>query len=166
MNWQPMGLLGRTINGYTLLIVPSRQNQKVSFMLLLPLSSCMYVEGVKVKGWRNLHSQPFLKHDAEWEAECTSNLYFNNVSRMQLFPQNGSDSNAQPPFMWYKNVYAAMSSLAWESEMMVSGWWFLYPCSPNNSIFPSLQRLVDNVCNGYGLLTVLTEHDVPSDIIA
>ena len=74
-----------------------------------------------MNGWRNLHSQPFLKHDAEWDAECSSNLYFSNVSRMQLFPQNGSDSNAQPPFIWYKKVYAAMSNLAGESGMTVSG---------------------------------------------
>jgi hypothetical protein len=32
---------------------------------LSPLSSCMYVEGVDMNGKRNLHSQPFLKHDAQ-----------------------------------------------------------------------------------------------------
>ncbi len=44
MNWQPMGLLGWTINGYTLLIDPFRHNQIVSFLLMSPLSLCMYVE--------------------------------------------------------------------------------------------------------------------------
>ena len=105
INWQPMGLLERTIKGNTLLIVPSRENENVSFMLSSPLSSCIYVKGVDWNGWRNLHSHPFLKHDAEWNAECFSNLYFSNVSRMQFFFQNGSNSKAQPPLMRYKKVY-------------------------------------------------------------
>ncbi len=35
---------------------------------------------------------------------------------MQLFPHDESDSNAQPPLTWYKNVYAAMSNLDGEME--------------------------------------------------
>ena len=49
------------------------------------------------------------------------NLCFNNVSRTCIFPQKQSCSKAQPPFMWYEKVYAAMSNLAGESGMFVSG---------------------------------------------
>ena len=40
---------------------------------------------------------------------------------MQLFPQNGSNFNAQPPLMRYEKVYAAMSNLSGKSGMIVSG---------------------------------------------
>jgi hypothetical protein len=41
-----MGLFGIMINRYTLLKDPFRQNHIVSLLLLSPLSSCTYVEGV------------------------------------------------------------------------------------------------------------------------
>ena len=49
------------------------------------------------------------------------NLCFNNVSLTCIFPQKQSFSKAQPPFMWYEKVYAAMSDLAGESGIFVSG---------------------------------------------
>ena len=114
------------------------------------------------RSWHECMKKPtlaaFLKHNAEWDAEWSSNLYFSKVSWMQLFPQNGSYSNAEPPLMWHKN--AAMSNI---------GWWkwndsirpvILCPCALNNSIFQSLQRLVDNICSRYGLLTAFTEHSL------
>ena len=114
MNWQPIGLFGRTINGYILLVDPSRKYHKVLFWSLSPLSSWMYVEFVDMNGKKNLHSQSFLKHDALWANECSSNLYLSNVSRTLLFPQNGSVSVKHPPFMWYEKVYAAMSNLSFD----------------------------------------------------
>ncbi len=121
MYWQPIGLLGRTRNGYTLFTDPSNEYHKVLFLLLSPLSLWMYVQDVDLKGNRNLHLQPFLKQDPLWQDECSSNLCFNYVSQTCIFPQNGSVSKAQPPFMWYKKVYAAMSNLAGESGIFVSG---------------------------------------------
>ena len=121
------------------------------------------------RSWHEWMKKPtlaaFLKHNAEWDAGWSLNLYFSKVSWMQLFPQNGSYSNAQPPLMWHKKVYAAMSNL---------GWWkwndsirpvILCPCALNNSIFQSLQRLVDNICSRYGLLTAFTEHYPHSDVV-
>ncbi len=126
---------------------------------------CMYVEGVDMNGWRNLHLQPFLKHDAEWDAECSSNLYFSNVSRMQLFPQNGSDSNAQPPFIWYKKGVCSHVQPSWWKWNDCIGPVISCPYALNNSTFPSIQRLVDNICSRYGLLTVFTKHYPPSDVV-
>jgi hypothetical protein len=59
-----MGLFGITINGYTLLIDPFRQNHKFLILLLLPLSSCMYVEGVDMN-----EKKPTLA--ALFETRCT-----------------------------------------------------------------------------------------------
>ena len=77
--------------------------------------------GVDINGNMNLHSQLFLKHDPQWHDECSSNLCFNKVSLTCIFPQKQSFSKAQPPFMWYENVYAAMSNLAGVSGIFVSG---------------------------------------------
>jgi hypothetical protein len=97
----------------------------------------MYVQVVDMKGNMNLHLQPFLKQDALWQDECSSNLYFNNISQTWLFPQK---DNAQPPFMWYKKVYAAMSNLSGESGIFVSG---LFICALLPGIIASLNLWKD-----------------------
>ncbi len=119
--WQPIGLLGRIRNGYTVLTDPSNEYHIVSFLLLSPLSSCMYVHGVDINGNMNLHSQLVLKQDPQWQDECSSNLCFNKVSLTCIFPPKQSFSKAQPPFVWYENVYASMSNLAGVSGIFVSG---------------------------------------------
>ncbi len=72
-------------------------------------------------GKKTYTRSPFLKHDAQWQAKCSSNLYFSKILCMSLCPQNGSDSNAQPLFVSWEKVYAAMSSLSGDSGMLVSG---------------------------------------------
>ncbi len=135
-----MGLLGRTRKGYTLLIDPAREFHNVLFWLLSPVSSWMYVQVVDMRGTRNLDLQPFLKQDALWQDEGSLNLYFNNVSWTWIFPQKEYVSNAQPPFMWYKKVYAAMSNLSGESRIFVSG---LFSCALLPGMIASLNLLRD-----------------------
>jgi hypothetical protein len=59
MYWLPMGLFGRTINGYTVLTDPSRKYHKVLFWSLSPLSSWMYIEFVDMfihnLSWSMMH---------------------------------------------------------------------------------------------------------------
>ena len=118
----------------------------------------MYVEVVDIKGKRNLHSHPFLKQDALWQAECSSNLHLSKSSQICLFPQNQSLSKAQPFSMWYMKVYAAISNLSLESEIIVSG---LLSCNLLLGMIVSLhcwRQLL--IMSDVDMISPQSEHDI------
>ena len=130
-----MGLLRRTINRYTLLIVQSKQNQHVLFMLLSPLSLCMYVEGVNMNGWRHLHLQPFWT----W---CRMKCW---VFFKPILQQCFTNAVISPEWIWFQctaSTHVIQKGWKWNDSIRPV---ILCPCALNNSIFPSLQRLVDNI---------------------
>ncbi len=150
INWQPMGLLERTINGYTLLIVPSRENKNVSFMLSSPLSSCMYVKEVDWNGWRNLRSQPF----KTW---CRMKCW---VFFKSILQQCVANIVISPEWIWFQCT--SLVHVIWKEvcSHVQPLWWkwndrirpvILCPYALKNSTFPSLQRLVDYISSRYVL---------------
>ncbi len=79
----------------------SIQTKPQSFILVVVTSILMYVCRRSWHEWKKKPTlQLFWKLDAQWQAQCSSNLYFSKVLHVSVCPQNGSDSNAQPLFMW------------------------------------------------------------------
>ena len=97
-NWQPMGLSGRTINGYLLWwFRPDITNMfRLCCCRLRPL--CIYVEGVDMNEWRNLHLQPFwntMQNEMLSDLQTYTSAKFRECSyfpRMDLIPMHSLHS--------------------------------------------------------------------------